>query len=80
MDLKEAIEQLREVQATLDGLIACLESLRGSGGSNPPPAKRRGRKSMGPEERRLVSERITKYWANRRKLPKPNLPPPGLVP
>jgi hypothetical protein len=32
-----------------------------------PPAKHRGRKSMGQPERQEVSERMRKYWASRRK-------------
>jgi hypothetical protein len=33
----------------------------------PNSGKRRGRKSMNLQERAEVSERMKKYWANRRK-------------
>lgn len=37
-----------------------------SSGSKPGP-KKRGRRSMSPEARKAVSERMRKYWAARRK-------------
>lgn len=32
-----------------------------------PVSKRRGRKSMGAEERAVVAERMKRYWASKRK-------------
>ena len=47
----------------LETAIASLESLAAKGGDDISP-RRRGRKSMGEAERRVVSERMKKYWAN----------------
>jgi hypothetical protein len=55
--------------ARLDRAIAELASLAAGSGVDGGP-KRRGRKSMGPEERKQVSERMTKYWAGRRSQKK----------
>ena len=46
--------------------VACLEKLRDSSGASVP-ASRRGRKSMGDQERLEVSERMRNYWAGRRR-------------
>lgn len=68
MDLTYAITELRAECERLDRAIAQLEALAGSrNGSAPVPRSRRGRKSMGEAERREVSERMKRYWANRRK-------------
>jgi hypothetical protein len=68
MDLYKAIRSLYDEKKRLDRLIESLDSLRASGGAVPVPdkKKRRGRKGMTPEERVKVSERMKKYWANRR--------------
>jgi len=69
LDLYPAIRYLRVEAEKLDRAIASLEQLL----ANPalpvvaPVQKRRGRKSMGPEERAEVSKRMTRYWAKRRK-------------
>jgi hypothetical protein len=47
-----------------------LEELQRTAGAVPLPpqsSKRRGRKSMTAEERQEVSERMKKYWENRRQ-------------
>jgi hypothetical protein len=64
MDLYGVIRALYAEKDKLDRTIAALEELPNpsAGGS----ARRRGRKSMSAEERREVSERMKKYWANRR--------------
>lgn len=68
MDLNRAINELRAERDRLEAVIAQLESLNG-----PSPTavlasgSRRGRKSMGVAERREVSERMKKYWAERRE-------------
>jgi hypothetical protein len=74
MDLYKAIRQLREEIELLDRVIESLEHLEKGGLADvaapiPPeqPAKRRGRKSMTEEERRAVSERMRKFWADKRK-------------
>ena len=50
-------------------IIASLEELQRAADANSHVmgrSKRRGRKSMGSEERQEVSERMKKYWAGRR--------------
>ena len=72
MDLYKAILELREEKRRVEEAIASLEELmKASGGIrslnlDALAKKRRGRKSMPPEERRDVSERMKKYWARRR--------------
>ena len=67
MDLRIIIRALSEEKARLDEVIHNLESLgsikRQPGGG----AKRRGRKAMPASERKLVSERMRKYWDAKRK-------------
>src|SRR5579871_3855216 len=60
MDYQHLIHDLLVQKERLERAIQELERLA----SQPP--KRRGRKSMGDEERRAVSERMKKYWASRR--------------
>ncbi len=60
MDYQHLIRDLLAQKERLERAIQELEKLA----SQPP--KRRGRKSMGDEERRAVSERMKKYWASRR--------------
>ena len=71
MDLYKAIQDLYAEKEKLERVIASLEELQRTAGSLPvlpaKPAKRRGRKSMSSEERQEVSERMRKYWADRRK-------------
>ena len=64
MDLFRAIRDLRQEQEKLKQLIAALEELQRSG--NLPERSKRGRKSMGEDERKAVSERMKKFWADRR--------------
>jgi hypothetical protein len=72
VDLYKAIRELVEERKRIDRIIASLEAmlakgtLPGQGKAPATPAKRRGRKSMGAEERRLVSERMSRYWAQKR--------------
>lgn len=71
MDLYKAIQDLYAEKEKLERVIASLEELQRNAGltpeGNPKPGKRRGRKSMGSKERQEVSERMKKYWANRRQ-------------
>ena len=69
MDLLKTIQELYEERKRLDGAIAALESVLEADADSPNghPSSRRGRKSMGSEERLEVSERMRKYWAARRK-------------
>ncbi len=64
MDVYGALRELHQEKRKLDSAITALEaSLRES---TRGPAKRRGRKSMGSEERILVAERMRKYWEAKR--------------
>jgi hypothetical protein len=71
MDLYKAIQDLYAEKEKLERVIASLEELQRSAGTAPvaplKALKRRGRKSMSSEERQEVSERMRKYWADRRK-------------
>ena len=70
MDLYKAIQDLYAEKEKLERVIASLEELQRTAGSLPMPptgGKRRGRKSMSAKERQEVSERMKRYWANRRK-------------
>jgi hypothetical protein len=76
MDLQETIRQLKIEKQRIEDAIAQLEQLQGRGGADPIAApKRRGRKSMPPQERREVAERMRRYWANRPKPPERTAPP-----
>jgi hypothetical protein len=66
MDLSKIIGELLRDKEKLERVIASLEGLQAlKVDENVPLRKRRGRKSMSPEERREVSTRMKKYWANR---------------
>ncbi len=69
MDLYQAIRALHEEKKRLDRLIAVLEELEQSANhiQTRTSKKRRGRKSMSPEERRQVSERMKRYWSQRKQ-------------
>ncbi len=73
MDLYKAIRELVEEKKRIDRIIASLEAMLARGKVGPQgkaaakdPPKRRGRKSMSPEERHEVSERMARYWAEKR--------------
>ena len=69
MDLHKALQELYAERERLERAITSLEELQRAGMLPDLSAsgKRRGRKSMDPEERQIVSERMKKYWDNRRK-------------
>ena len=72
MDLYKAIRELREEKRRVEEAIASLEGLSKAADDvrhldlDALAKKRRGRRSMPPEERHDVSERMKKYWAGRR--------------
>ena len=70
MDLFKLIEELNNEKERLERVIASLEDLERASvlhiPSLPDDRKRRGRRSMGAEERQEVSARMKKYWASRR--------------
>ena len=76
MDLYKAIQDLYAEKEKLERVIASLEELQRSSTGLPSlsrPVKRRGRKSMSPEERQEVSERMKKYWESRRQGGDPSI-------
>ena len=68
MDYSRILRELYAQCDNLDRVIKQLESLE-SGSSGDGGPKRRGRKSMGPEERKDVSQRMKRFWAKRRGEP-----------
>jgi hypothetical protein len=64
MNLENLIRELHQELAKVNQLIAALEQLEAGG---PLMSSNRGRKSMGEQERRLVSARMKKYWSSHRK-------------
>lgn len=70
MDIVKALRELYAEKKRLDATIAALEAhiKAGRTGSKPKALKRGpGRKSMSPEERKQVSERMRLYWQARRE-------------
>jgi hypothetical protein len=63
MDLEDLIKRLQKECSTLDEIIASLEAMKSSLMEARAAAKRRGRKSVSMEERRVVAERMKKYCA-----------------
>ncbi|HMD49045.1 MAG TPA: hypothetical protein VKG79_08100 [Bryobacteraceae bacterium] len=66
MDVEKTLRELYAEKRALDSAIASLEK-RLTAGSRGGAPKKRGRKSMSAQERRAVSERMRRYWENRRK-------------
>ena len=74
MDLSKTIQDLYAEKEKLERVIASLEELQRAADANSQVmgrAKRRGRKSMGSQERQEVSDRMKKYWAGRRGSKEP---------
>jgi hypothetical protein len=69
MNINKAIRELYEEKKRLDRVIASLEEMQRTAAvpGLPLPEKRRGRKSMDPQARQEVSERMKRYWDTRRK-------------
>ena len=69
MDLLRIIKDLVEDKVKIENAIAMLEDLQQHAVEIPdlPKPKRKGRKAMPPEERREVSDRMKRYWANYRE-------------
>jgi len=66
IDLTKTIKTLREQLEHVTKSIAALEAMAAAGMPAPKPVGKRGRKSMGGGERKAVSARMKKYWAQRR--------------
>ena len=67
MNLTEIIRSLYDEKAKLEDSIAALEALKSPNVPAGWQPQRRGRKSMGAEERLLVSARMKRYWEARRQ-------------
>ncbi|HWD99658.1 MAG TPA: hypothetical protein VG345_11490 [Bryobacteraceae bacterium] len=65
-DLYRIIRELVDERDKLDRIITSIEQMILSGDASEPILKRRGRKSMDPAARKQVSERMKRYWAQRR--------------
>lgn len=68
MDIYRIIQELVEERDRVSRIIASLEEMAGSGKTvtSSSVRDRRGRKSMDARARKEVSERMKRYWANRR--------------
>lgn len=66
MDLYRIIRELVEERNRLQRIIESLEAMADAPVAVRTPVKRRGRKSMDPAARQEVSERMKRYWENRR--------------
>jgi alkyl hydroperoxide reductase subunit AhpC len=66
MDLYKIIGDLVDERNRIARIIESLQEAAGSG-EVVTAKKRRGRKSMDPKARREVSERMRRYWAQRRQ-------------
>ncbi len=67
MNIHQAIKELLAEKERLDRAIAHLEGMQNQRGDGAPARKRRGRKTMDAQARRQVSERMKRYWEDRRK-------------
>jgi len=73
MDLYKIIRELVQERDRLERLIQSLEEVNSTSRIVPRlPGKRRGRKSMDSSARAEVSQRMKKYWAQRRAQGAPN--------
>jgi hypothetical protein len=65
VDVERTLRELYSEKKILDSAISTLEKrLRDASPRRAP--KRRGRKQMSLQERRAVSNRMTRYWESRR--------------
>ena len=68
MDIWKYIGELYEEKRRLDKLIASLEEMQDNPLRPAQQPRRRGRKpGMTEDERRAVSERMKRYWSERRE-------------
>jgi hypothetical protein len=66
MDLYKIIGELVNERNRIQRIIQSLEEAVGTHEPTAVPKKRRGRKSMDSRARKEVSERMRRYWAQRR--------------
>jgi hypothetical protein len=67
MDFDATLRALRQELEMVNASIASLERLAAASSQVAVKQSKRGRKSMGAEERVIVSDRMRKYWAGRRQ-------------
>lgn len=67
MDIYRIIDELAQERNRLAKIIHSLENMTPSANGEPDLSSRRGRKSMDIAARREVSERMKRYWAQRRQ-------------
>jgi len=65
MDLDKVIRELHQELKRIESVIESLEGLINTGTFTV--SGHRGRKFMADAERQMVSKRMKKYWADRRK-------------
>ena len=70
INIENLIGQFRAEITKIENIIQVLETYQGTSETPNGPRVRdkRGRKSMSPEERALVSARMKRYWAKRRNV------------
>jgi len=67
MTVGEMITALRREEALLAAAIAALARMEAEQRQAGSGRSRRGRKSIGEEERQEISRRMRQYWQDRRK-------------
>ena len=67
MDLTRILAQLYAQRDRVRQVIATLEHLQQEKTTAGPAHRKRGRKSMGTEERKVVAERMKAHWAKKRQ-------------
>jgi len=67
MTVREMIIALRREEALLAAAIATLARVEAEQRQSGAGRSRRGRKSIGEEERQEISRRMRQYWQGRRK-------------
>jgi len=66
MEIDPIVRELIEERRRVDKMIALFETMAEDSRGPRLPPRRRGRKSMDERAREEVSERMKRYWANRR--------------
>jgi hypothetical protein len=67
VDLIRIIEQFYAERDRVHQAIVTLEQFQQERNATVPAPRKRGRKSMGTEERKVVAERMKTYWARKRQ-------------
>ena len=70
MDLTQILAQLYAQRDRVRQVIATLEQFQQEKTTAVPAHRKRGRKSMGIEERKVAAERMKTYWARKRQQDK----------